>query len=48
MTDSVEKVFSGVGANFLKAAGALGALGRGDHFDLSEFIQWPSHDPSPT
>jgi hypothetical protein len=29
MTDSVEKVLSGVGTNFLRTAGALGVLGRG-------------------
>ena len=29
MADSVEKVLSGVGTNFLRTAGALGVLGRG-------------------
>lgn len=41
--NSVEKVMSGVGTNFLRAAGVLGALGRGGPPRLSKFIQRPSH-----
>jgi hypothetical protein len=34
---------SGVGTNFLRAAGALGVSGRGRPPDLSQFIERPSH-----
>ena len=42
MVDCVEKGLSCVGTDFLRAADALGVLGRGGPPLLSESIQWPS------
>jgi len=43
LADTVEKVPAGVRINFFRAAGALDVLEHGEHFDVSGFIQRPSH-----
>jgi hypothetical protein len=41
--DCVEKVLSGVGTNFRGAAGALSVWNVRERFDVSGFVQRPSH-----